>query len=97
MIWNGTHLRETAVPLPKGQAEGQLDSVSCVSASYCVAVGGYGLSGPGGPLAETWNGTAWTAAVLPWPAQKRGAGPSTASVRQSGGSLEPTPRVRRDP
>ena len=28
MVWNGTHLRETAVPLPKGQAEGQLDSVS---------------------------------------------------------------------
>jgi hypothetical protein len=68
MIGNGSRWHETAVPQPKGRAEGRLDSVSCVSASYCVAVGGYGSGGSGGPLAETWNGRAWTAAALPWPA-----------------------------
>jgi len=68
LSWNGTSWRETAVPLPRGQADGTLDGVSCVSASYCVAVGGYGSGGSGGPLAETWNGRAWTAAALPYPA-----------------------------
>ncbi len=84
MIWNGTQLRETAVPLPKGWPLGQLDSVSCVSASYCVAVGGYGSGGSGGPLAETWNGRAWTATELPWPARKDYVGIAAVSCAVAG-------------
>jgi hypothetical protein len=66
MIWTGTRWRETAVPLPKGWAEGQLDSVSCRSAAYCVATGEIG-GGRDTPIAETWNGRAWTVAELPRP------------------------------
>jgi len=58
--WNG---RAWAVEPTPGT--GALASVSCPSASTCVAVGG--------GLAERWNGTAWTA--LPAP-----AGGSLASV-----------------
>lgn len=34
-----------------------LKGISCVSTSYCVAVGSTGAS----PLAEVWNGTSWSA------------------------------------
>jgi hypothetical protein len=43
---------------------GFLNGVSCVSSSFCVAVGGYYLpTGSTGSriLTDTWNGTAWTA------------------------------------
>ena len=38
-------------------------SVSCVGPSFCLAVGGTGSV----PLAETWNGTAWTLATVALP------------------------------
>ena len=38
--------------------------MSCRSAAYCVAVGN-ALNSPGSPLAETWNGRAWTPVTLP--------------------------------
>jgi hypothetical protein len=44
--------------------------VSCTSATACTAVGYY-RAGPGGlavPLAESWNGTAWTIQQVPSPA-----------------------------
>ncbi len=70
MIWNGTRWRETAVPLPKGWTEGQLTSVSCVSARDCVAIGAYANddSTPY-PLTETWTGRSWTPAALARPAR----------------------------
>lgn len=67
MIWDGTRWRKTATPLPSGWPEGELDSVSCPSAAYCVAFGDSYRSGTYAPLAETWNGTAWTLAALPKP------------------------------
>ncbi len=45
--------------------------VSCVRATYCLAVGGYNTNDVVHALTESWNGTAWR--VLPTP------GPSTAS------------------
>ncbi len=64
MIWNGKRWLKTAAPLPANVRLGQLDSVSCTSAAYCVAVGNAGgTDSP--PLAETWNGRAWTPATLP--------------------------------
>ncbi len=68
MIWNGARWRKTATPLPTGWPEGELFSVSCVSARYCAAVGEYNRGSYYYPLAETWNGRAWTAARLPRPA-----------------------------
>ena len=63
-IWNGTSWRITATPNLKGQsgaADNDLYSVSCVSASFCQAVG----SGPSGPEAALWNGTSWTVQAIP--------------------------------
>lgn len=74
MIWNGSSWRNTAVSLPKGWPLGSLDGVSCTSASYCVAVGLYGKANPGYPLAQTWNGRAWTATALPRLAGSYGLG-----------------------
>ena len=65
MIWNGSRWRKTATPLPKGWTEGELDSLSCRSARYCVAIGEYNRGSYQYPLAETWNGGAWTAAKPP--------------------------------
>jgi hypothetical protein len=67
MIWNGSRWRKTATPLPRGWTEGELDSVSCVSPRYCVAIGEYNRGSYEYALAETWNGRTWTAARLPRP------------------------------
>jgi hypothetical protein len=68
--WNGSSWSIVA----SGNADGGSKSsllygVSCVSASFCAAVGEYDR-GPGGgdddPLVEMWNGSGWTGvAVLP--------------------------------
>jgi hypothetical protein len=64
MMWNGKRWRQTAARLPAHVGQGELDSVSCTSAVYCVAVG-TALDSNDPPLAETWNGRAWTPATLP--------------------------------
>jgi hypothetical protein len=52
---------------PPGARE--LLSVSCVTARNCLAVGfdHNALKGAGGPLAETWNGTAWRTVAVKLP------------------------------
>lgn len=66
MIWNGKRWTKTAVRLPTKVVLGPLDSVSCVSAAFCVAIGDGGENGgAGSPLAETWNGRAWVPTMLP--------------------------------
>jgi hypothetical protein len=68
--WNGSSWSVVA----SGNADNGFDSsllygVSCVSASFCAAVGEYDHGFGGGadnPLVETWNGSSWTGvAVLP--------------------------------
>jgi hypothetical protein len=62
--WNGTSWLIKATPSLPGQngASGsELNSVSCVSASFCQALG----TGPGGPSAAWWNGTSWTVQAIP--------------------------------
>jgi hypothetical protein len=47
-------------PTPAGTPDGNLYGVSCTSASACTAVGAF-ISGPySRPLAESWNGAAWS-------------------------------------
>ena len=55
---------------PAAPSERPLLAVSCVSSTYCVAVGSDESAdgGDGGPLAETWNGRAWAAAGVKLPA-----------------------------
>jgi hypothetical protein len=70
--WNGTAWKIQAAPTPKdAQAFGPiLASVKCISASFCMAVGGYNTSTSFNTVAfaERWNGTAWKIQPIPNPA-----------------------------
>jgi hypothetical protein len=72
--WNGTTWAMLTVPAPTGATTIQLTAVSCTSADACTAIGGYQTqtSGGGLPLAERWNGTAWTVQAVPIPASGTG-------------------------
>ncbi len=64
--WNGTGWALQHAAAPPGAAENGLSDVSCVSASFCVAVGAHQDSAGGeGSLAEIWNGTSWLIAATP--------------------------------
>ena len=69
--WNGTNWTVQTLPDPAGTASGaanELFSVSCSSATACMAVGAYQAPGPdgaAGTLAEGWNGTSWTPQATP--------------------------------
>jgi hypothetical protein len=74
-----------ATPGPSGPPDAALTSVSCPSASDCMAVGasdfgfdhlGINLLAPIATFAERWDGSAWT--VLPTPAA--GSSPGLVSV-----------------
>jgi hypothetical protein len=57
--WNGS--RWTVVPTPtRARAVNLLESVSCTSATNCVAVGYEGDGTTLAPLAERWDGTKWS-------------------------------------
>jgi hypothetical protein len=63
LSWNGT----TWTVMPGSQvADGVLEGISCVSVSFCVAVG----ASDGGTVTLSWNGSTWT--VDPTPTQKGG-------------------------
>ncbi len=60
--WNGSAWQEQAGPVRAGQ----LNGVSCLSTSFCMAVGTREpSSGPSDSLIELWNGTDW--AIQPSP------------------------------
>jgi hypothetical protein len=69
--WDGTSWALQRVPLPAGAATAGLSDVSCPSSSDCTAVGVYLPAGGefNQPWAAQWNGTSWTARLLPLPAQ----------------------------
>jgi hypothetical protein len=58
--WNGTTWAIQSTPDPAGGFDSSFQSVSCPSTTLCTAVGSYVASGKSVPLAETWDGTAWT-------------------------------------
>jgi hypothetical protein len=63
--WNGTAWAVQRTPDPPF-SHSSLVSVSCVSASFCMAVGSaYDKRSASFALAESWNGTAW--AIQPTP------------------------------
>jgi hypothetical protein len=57
----------SATPAAATSAASSLASIACPSATVCVAVGYATLGGVEVPLAETWNGKAWTVQALPNP------------------------------
>lgn len=68
--WNGrTWTVQAAVSPPHG---GELSAVSCLSATDCTAVGSAAQNAPGTktvPLAEHWNGRAWSVQPTARPAR----------------------------
>jgi len=61
LVWNGSKWALKTVPIPSQATNAWLYGVSCRSTSFCFAVGDYTITTPHQPpLAETWNGTAWT-------------------------------------
>jgi hypothetical protein len=70
--WDGTSWSLTTVPA-KGKGGNNLEAVSCTSADFCVAVGGYSsTSDVGGTLVETWDGTSWSVTRSPSDAYLQG-------------------------
>jgi hypothetical protein len=66
--WNGTSWTVRSTPNPAGATNSGLLGVSCVSASACIAVGGYDTSpSKERTLAERWNGSSWTIRATPDP------------------------------
>ncbi len=57
--WNGTAWRIQPVPSPSGAPFAVLNGVSCVSATFCAAVGAFPAT------AVLWNGTAWQLSAMP--------------------------------
>jgi hypothetical protein len=70
--WNGTSWTQTTLPAPPaGEETPELNSVSCSSATDCMAVGDDDGGGDGGNtlFADQWNGSTWTGyGPLPLPA-----------------------------
>lgn len=60
--WDGTQWSNQQSAAPAGALGSSLSSVSCTSATACVAVGGYepANSSLTSVLAERWDGTSWT-------------------------------------
>src|SRR5262245_3804682 len=63
--WNGTAWRVQPTPTPSGAQGSVFGGVSCLTGSFCMAIGGPGHPRP---LAERWNGTAWRILPIPAPA-----------------------------
>ncbi len=62
--WNGSAWTVQADP-GAGIPHSGLFGVSCVSADFCVAVGGHSAPRTSSPLVEVWNGTGWKLATTP--------------------------------
>jgi PKD repeat protein len=66
--WDGSQWTLLSVAVPGGAAAAALEGVSCAAATTCVAVGYLeDASGVVKPLAEGWDGSAWTVEPTPSP------------------------------
>jgi hypothetical protein len=67
--WNGTAWSVVSSPNPSGSHGAILWGVSCLSTKDCLAVGSNNTStgDTSAPLAEQWNGSAWTLVTAPAP------------------------------
>jgi hypothetical protein len=64
--WDGTSWAIVTSPNTSTTLDNELQSVTCVSASDCLAVGYYvGGAGANQTLIERWNGTAWAIVASP--------------------------------
>jgi hypothetical protein len=71
--WDGTAWQLQHAVAPRGAAYNTLSGISCVSASFCEAVGThYNSAGNEVDLAETWNGQSWKIQSTPNPKSQSG-------------------------
>ncbi len=82
--WNGIEWQTlSTVELGGTHPTNRLEAVSCDSPSACMAVGGhlakFGTEYHWGPLAERWNGSAWSLQAIPEPAASEEASLSGVS------------------
>jgi hypothetical protein len=63
--WNGTTWSPTPTPPTRRGQESGLSSVSCTTSTSCMGVGWFGSENPTHTMAETWNGTTWSALSSP--------------------------------
>jgi hypothetical protein len=66
--WNGHRWSEVPAPNATGHRAfgSEFSAGTCVSATFCVAVGGYAVSNAASrPLIEQWNGHTWRIVTLP--------------------------------
>ena len=67
MVWNGSTWSAVSSPSPSPGSNNKLMSVSCTSASNCVAVGFSGMMNQETTLAMVWDGSAWSVVESPNP------------------------------
>jgi hypothetical protein len=74
-IWNGKSWTVTPTPEVPGGTSAELAGVSCAAVNACAAVGSYidPTSFEPGPLINMWNGTSWSLAAVPVPADSLAA------------------------
>jgi hypothetical protein len=67
-VWNGTSWSLKPIPpTPKGATSPRLWGLSCVSPTWCMAVGDYDKGSSQPLLSEIWNGSKWTMHLPPDP------------------------------
>jgi hypothetical protein len=66
--WNGSAWSIMTSPNPTGTSSASLTSVSCPTATRCVAVGDFFMTTSVQRLVEDWNGAAWSIIKTPAPA-----------------------------
>ncbi len=76
--WNGTILSLTTAATPPSTATTPIPEalgMSCVSATWCLAVGvnDIQITATASAFSETWNGTNWTLATTPAPSTATGS------------------------
>jgi hypothetical protein len=72
-VWNGSSWAAGSVPEPGGATAGQLNGVSCISASRCTAVGNYTDAAGQYALVEASSGGVWSITTIPLPAGATGS------------------------
>jgi hypothetical protein len=67
--WNGRALSIRPVPNPSGTISSNLNGISCLSSTSCIAVGAYETTVGGGDLtlAARWDGSTWSIQPTPNP------------------------------
>jgi hypothetical protein len=73
-VWNGTSWSLKAMPpTPSGATSPRLWGLSCLSPTWCMAVGDYDVGSAQPLLSEIWNGSKWTMHLPPNPSGVEGS------------------------